>query len=356
MYFGSDNQTGASEQVFSFLQQANKGICAAYSDDDWTGRAVSKIQELFECDAEVYLVSTGTAANSMALACMTEAWDSIVCHGQSHIINDELTAPEFFTGGTRLIGLDTQLPKLTFDSLDEFLSHGSTHPPHNAVPKALSLTQMNESGQVYSLDEIQLMTRLAHDKGLTVHMDGARFANAIVALGCTPAELTWKAGIDVLTLGATKNGALSAEAAVFFNKKLSSNFIQHRKRSGHLISKGRWLGAQFVGWLEDNHWLDLAKHANDMSARLASGIEQSRNAQLVWPVMGNEVFVLLDKERINYLRNEGAVFYEWPKSFLAPELNITESQDIVRFVTSFQTSTDEVDKFLKLLDKLLQHS
>ena len=351
MYFGSDNQTGASEQVFSFLQQANEGICAAYSDDDWTGRAVNKIQEIFECDAEVFLVSTGTAANSMALACMTESWDSIVCHSQSHIINDELTAPEFFTGGARLIGLDKQLPKLTYESLDEFLSHGSVHPPHNAIPKALSLTQMNESGQVYSIDEIVSMTRLAHDKGLTVHMDGARFANAVAVLGCTPAELSWKAGIDVLTLGATKNGALCAEAAVFFNKKLSSNFIQYRKRSGHLISKGRWLGAQFVGWLEDNHWLDLAKHANDMSARLATGVEQSHNAKLVWPVMGNEVFVLLDKERINYLRDKGAVFYEWPQSFLAPELNVSEDQDIVRLVTSFQTSTDEVDSFLELLNR-----
>jgi len=351
MYFGSDNQTGASAQVFKYLQQANEGICTAYGDDEWTGRAVTKIQELFECDAEVFLVSTGTAANSMALACMTEPWDSIVCHGQAHIFNDELTAPEFFTGGARLIGLDTQQPKLGIDTLSEFLGHGSAHPPHNAIPKALSLTQMNESGQLYSLDEIKSMVRLAHDKGLTVHMDGARFANAIAALGCTPAELTWKAGIDVLTMGATKNGALCAEAVLFFNNKLSSRFIQHRKRSGHLISKGRWLGAQFVGWLEGDHWLDLAKHANAMSARLAEGIEQSRHATLVWPVMGNELFVLLDKGRITTLRDKGAVFYEWPKSFLAADFNIREHQDVVRMVTSFRTSTDEVNTFLDLLDR-----
>lgn len=308
MYFGSDNQVGASEQVFEYLHKANTGITAAYGDDEWTAKAVEKIQQLFETDAEVFLVSTGTAANSLALACITESFDSIICHGQAHIINDELTAPEFFTGGARLVGLDTERAKLSIDSLKSLLELGAAHPPHNAEPKALSLTQINESGQVYSIEEVTALSELAHEHGLNVHMDGARFANAVAALGCTPADITWKAGVDVLCLGATKNGALSAEAVVFFNKDLAKRFIQHRKRSGHLLSKGRWLGAQFCGWLENGHWLNLASHANAMAQRLARGIEADDLTELVWPVKANELFVKLPKTLIQSLRDqEGAV-------------------------------------------------
>ncbi len=349
MYFGSDNQTGASAQVFSTLQQANEGIDAAYGDDQWTARAIKEIQQLFDCEAEVFLVSTGTAANSLALSCLVKPWDSVVCHGQAHIINDELTAPEFFTGGARLIGLDADQPTLSYDTLVNYLAQGATHPPHNSVPTALSITQVTESGQVYSLETLTKLTSLAHEHGLSVHMDGARFANAVAALGCTPAELTWKAGIDVLTLGATKNGALSAEAVVFFNKTLAKDFIAQRKRSGHLISKGRWLGAQFCGWLQDNHWLDLASHANQMASQLTTALNEHSDYQVVWPVAANEVFVIMSKTNIHRLREAGAIFYEWPSAFLPKDLQLKPDSDVVRLVTSFRTTTEEVKTFTDLL-------
>ncbi|EAR07480.1 threonine aldolase family protein [Reinekea blandensis] len=351
MHFGSDNQAGASEQIFSFLQQANQGIEAAYGDDQWTARAVQAIKDWFEYDAEVFLVSTGTAANSMALACLCDPWDSVLCHGQAHIINDELTAPEFFTGGARLIGLDTQQAKLTLQTVRETLELGAAHPPHNAVPKALSLTQINESGQVYSPEEVKAFSNLAHDHGLHVHMDGARFANALEALGCSPAELTWKAGVDVLCLGATKNGALAAEAVVFFNRTLARHFVQHRKRSGHLLSKGRWMGAQFCGWLADDHWRTLARQANQCAQSLANAIEAHPLTHLVWPVKANELFVRLPKSLIQQLRDDGAVFYEWPRNFVPESLIIEDDEDIVRMVTSFQTRQEDVEQFIALLNQ-----
>lgn len=351
MYFGSDNQTGASEQVFSVLQQANQGVTAAYGEDEWSKQAIADIQKLFDCDAEVFLVSTGTAANSLALACMSAPWDSVVCHGQAHIINDELTAPEFFTGGARLVGLDTRLAKLTAESLQNYLAQGAAHPPHNAVPSVLSLTQLNESGQVYSVDEVTELCQIAHNHGLIVHMDGARFANALVALQCSPADLTWKAGVDVLCLGATKNGALSAEAVVFFNKSLAKNFVAQRKRSGHLISKSRWLGAQFVGWLQNNHWLALASHANRMAAKLAEALRQHNHCTVAWPVKGNELFVVMPKETITALRAQGAVFYEWPRTFLPEDFQLENTSDVVRLVTSFRTTEEEVEQFIRQLNR-----
>lgn len=350
MYFGSDNQVGASDPIFDFLQQANQGIQGAYGNDQWTERAVQAIRDWFECDAEVFLVSTGTAANAMALACMASPWDSILCHGQAHIINDELTAPEFYTGGARLIGLDTQQARLRPETVRHHLALGATHPTHNSVPSVLSLSQINESGQIYTPEEVGVFSDLAHGHGLNVHMDGARFANALAALQCTPAELTWKAGVDVLCLGATKNGALAAEAVVFFNRDLARNFVQHRKRAGHLLSKGRWLGAQFCGWLHDDHWLALARQANQTAARLAEALDNHPHTSLVWPVQANELFVKLPLTLIHYLRDLGVVFYEWPRNFVPESLSINPDEDIVRMVTSFRTTDADVNQFIAALN------
>lgn len=349
MYFGSDNQTGASDKVFAALQQANDGISTPYGDDEWTYKAKQQLQDAFDHEADIYFVSTGTAANSLALSSMVNPWDSILCHGQAHIINDELTAPEFFTGGARLIGLAANQPKLPLNAISECLAQGSAHPPHNAVPKALSLTQVTESGQVYSLEELSALTSIAHQHGLNVHMDGARFTNALVALNCSPAEMSWKAGIDVLSLGATKNGALCAEAVIFFNKPLAKQFVAQRKRAGHLISKGRWLGAQFVGWLEDDHWLTLAKQANQMAALLQQAFDTHPDYQVIWPVPANELFVIMDNDNKERLRAKGVIFYEWPAKFLPSDLAIDDSQSVVRLVTSFKTTTDDLNSFIELL-------
>ncbi|MDN3650712.1 low specificity L-threonine aldolase [Reinekea marina] len=349
MYFGSDNQTGASPQVLNAIIEANNAVTDAYGEDQWTQQACAKISEIFECDADVFLVNTGTAANSLALACMVDPWSSIICHGQAHIINDELTAPEFFTHGARLIGLDTQEAQLSAQSLSSYLSQGAAHPPHNAEPKALSITQASESGMVYSVEQVTELAKVAHQHGLTVHMDGARFTNALVNQKCTPAELTWKAGVDVLCLGATKNGALAAEAVVFFNKDLAKSFVARRKRSGHLLSKGRLYGAQICGWLENDHWIELAAHANQQASKLAAGIEAAQSTRLVWPTMANEVFAILPNQTIEKLRTAGAVLYEWIPGFLPRDLAIEKDESVVRLVCSFRTQDEEVAQFIEHL-------
>jgi len=351
MYFGSDNQSGASEQVFAALAQANAGVSAAYGDDDWTQQAVAQIQTTFDCPAEVFFVSTGTAANALALACMSSPWQIILCHAQAHIINDELTAPEFFSGGARLIGLDGGREKLSLATLTEYLSRGSAHPPHNAEPAVLSLTQVTESGQVYSIEELTALCAVAHQHGLTVHMDGARFANAVASQGCHPAAMSWQAGIDVLSLGATKNGALGAEAIVFFNRSLAANLVPLRKRSGHLVSKGRWLGAQFSAWLSNGHWLDLAGHANRMATQLEQGLLACPASRVIWPVAANEVFAILPRPLIAQLRAVGAVFYEWPRHFVPSHFNLSSDDEVVRLVTSFRTSAEEVSTFIDHLNR-----
>ena len=349
MYFGSDNQTGASKQVLATLQQANEGFSDAYGADEWTQQAIAMLQQCFNCDADIFLVSTGTAANALALSCLVQPWDSILCHGQAHIINDELTAPELFTGGARLIGLAAKQAKLPAAAVADFLAQTPLHAPHKSVARALSLTQASEAGQVYQLEEIRALTDIAHQHGLHVHMDGARFANAIAAVDCSPAAMTWQAGIDVLSLGATKNGALAAEAVIFFNKALAKDFVARRKRAGHLISKGRLLGAQMVGWLKNNHWLTLAAHANQMAAKIDQALAAHPDYQVIWPVPANELFVLMSKQNIARLRAEGAVFYEWPAAFLPAELAADKEHDVVRLVTSFQTEPQDVERFIAAL-------
>lgn len=349
MYFGSDNQAGVSAPIMQALAAANHGIAAAYSDDEWTQQAQAAIADWFECDAEVHFVSTGTAANCLALACSLKSWQIALCHGQAHIINDELTAPEFFTGGARLVGLDSQAPKLSASVLRHYLSQGAAHPPHNAEPALLSLTQLTESGQLYSLDELRELTDVAHEHGLRVHMDGARFANALVGLNCSPADMTWRAGIDVLSLGATKNGAMTAEAVVFFNRALAKDFVALRKRSGHLLSKGRWISAQFLAWLKNDHWRELAGHANEQAQRLAAGIAQHPESRIVWPTQGNEVFAVMPKSHIEALRAQGAIFYDWLPSFVPADHQVQPHEAMVRLVCSFQTDASEVDQFVNAL-------
>ncbi|RAU18835.1 low specificity L-threonine aldolase [Nitrincola tibetensis] len=352
MYFGSDNQAGVSAAIMQALVEANQGIAAAYSDDEWTHRARAAIADWFECDADVHFVSTGTAANCLALACSLEPWQIALCHGQAHIINDELTAPEFFTGGARLLGLDAQAPKLSAITLGHTLSQGSAHPPHNAEPAVLSLTQLTESGQVYSLEELRELTDIAHQYGLIVHMDGARFTNALVSLDCSPAEMTWRVGIDVLSLGATKNGAMTAEAVIFFKPSLAKKFVHLRKRSGHLLSKSRWISAQFLAWLKDDHWRELALHANQQARQLSAGIAEHPKCRIVWPTQGNEVFAVMPKALIQSLRDQGGIFYEWTPSFVPAEQRVREHEAMVRLVCSFQTKPCEVVQFIDALHRV----
>jgi threonine aldolase len=353
MNFGSDNQSGASNKVLHALVEANTGPSAGYGNDEWTVRAEEKLKQVFECELKAYFVTSGTAANCLALSCMANPWDMILCHAHAHIINDELTAPELFTGGARVQGLDENVSKLSSDGLGLFLESFDGHPPHTPMPKVLSLSQLTESGQVYELDELQVLCRKAKEYGMTVHMDGARFANALVSLDCTPAEMTWQAGVDVLCLGASKNGALAAEAVIFFDTTLAHDFEFRRKRSGHLLSKGRYLGAQFLAWLDQDHWLMLAKQANDFAREIATAINSSEKATLAWPVCGNEVFVLMDEALIDALRVQGAIFYEWPMRFLSEGqlLSCPNAFILVRLVVSHSTPVIEVNNLVCLIEK-----
>jgi len=293
MKFGSDNATGASASVLAAIQEANQGTTAGYGADNWSEAARTQLTEVFECELDVYFVATGTAANSLALASMVQPWESILCHAESHIANDESTAPEFMTGGARLVPLAAGHGKLETADLENYFATAGTLVPHNSRARALSLTQSSELGMVYTPDEVAGLTQVAQTAGVRVHMDGARFANAVAAIGCSPAELSWQAGVDVLCLGATKCGALAAEAVIFFNKKLADGFIHRRKRTGHLLSKGRLFGAQFVGWLKDGHWLELAGHANAMASELAFQLQQIDGVRMAWPTQANELFACI---------------------------------------------------------------
>jgi threonine aldolase len=345
MQFGSDNQTGASAQILDIIVTANSGYAHGYGDDAWTSRAVDALREVFEFDLDAFFVATGTAANSLALSCLVHPWEMVLCHGRSHIITDESTAPELFTGGARLVGLAHGEGKLSDRHLVDYFQNSSVEVPHNPRPAALSLTQVTESGLVYTPDEVASLTSTARSHQLAVHMDGARFANAIAALGCTPAEITWKAGIDILCLGATKNGCLAAEAVIFFKPGLSEHFIHRRKRAGHLLSKGRFLSAQIVGWLQDGHWLKLACHANQQAAHLAKRLASIPGVRVVWPTEANEVFVIMPKPMAHHLQALGAEFYEWYRESLPKDVSLNEDELFVRLVASFATEDQDVQEF-----------
>jgi threonine aldolase len=340
MQFGSDNHSGAASAVLDAIVAANDGHAGGYGSDPWTAKAVAALRDVFECDLEAYFVGTGTAANSLALACLVQPWEVVLCHAEGHILNDESTAPEFFSGGARLCGISDGDAKLQPAHLQRYFEQAGTMAPHNARARALSLSQIAENGLVYSPAEVTALSELAHRHGASVHMDGARFANAVAALGCTPAEISWKAGVDVLCLGASKNGALAAEAVLFFKPGLGEQFVNRRKRAGHLLSKGRFYGAQFAGWLQDGQWLQLASHANAQGARLAQVLQAAPGVRLAWPVQANEVFALMPEKLMQHLQAAGAVFYPWPKRAAPGALQAHEV--LVRLVTSFSTTDTEI--------------
>lgn len=351
MIFGSDNQTGASRQVLDMIQLANKGYTHGYGEDGWTEKAVSKLKDVFECDLEAFFVSTGTASNSLALSCMVAPWETILCHNHAHIFADESTAPELFSGGARLLPVANGAGKLTVEHIHTYLQSAGIHVPHNPLATALSITQASELGLVYSPDELKALSGICRKNGLKIHMDGARFANAVSSCGCSPAELTWKSGVDALSLGATKCGGLLAEAVIFFDKKLAETFEHRRKRAGHLLSKGRVFGAQFVGWLKNDHWLELAGHANSQATQLADTISSIDGMQIAWPVQANELFVTMPTTLAEYLQSQGAEFYEWYTEALPPDLELKPDETFVRLVTSFMTQDSHRLEFSEAIRK-----
>lgn len=350
MNFASDNTAAIAPGILSALNRANEGFALGYGNDALTRSIERRIGELFETEVAVFLVPTGTAANALSLAHITPPWGGVLCHEQAHIVTDECGAPEFFGGGIKLIGLPGENAKLTRGAVATAIERYSGHVPHQVNAAALSITQATEGGTLYRVEEIAALAELSHAHGLPVHMDGARFGNALARMNVSLAEATWKAGIDVLSFGATKGGAMAAEAVVFFDPARSAFMGERRKRAGHLLSKHRFLAAQFEGYLEDGYWLALARHANDMADLLADGL-RAAGAPIVWPVEANIVFTLLPRALDAKLKAEGATYYVRSNALAGDDVAIGPDQMLVRLVTSFATQRPEIEQFVSLVKR-----
>ena len=335
MDFASDNAAGASRKVLDAIIAANEGPSPAYGADAWTQRAEAMLSDIFEREVAAFLVATGTGANALALGAVTPPWGAVYCHEDSHVSDDECGAPEMFTHGAKLVGLPGALGKITPEALADALKRFPRGLVKQVQPASLSLSQATECGTAYALDEIAALARAAHAAGVKVHMDGARFTNAMLRLGCTPAQMTWKAGIDVLSFGGTKNGLLGVEAVVFFDPAKAWEFELRRKRGGHLFSKHRFLSAQMEAYLSDGLWLRLATQANAMGQRLVKGL-RDRQAH-VPPADANMLFPEWPAGHHDRLEAAGAHFYRFP----APE-----GRERARLVASWSTTEADVDRFL----------
>ena len=343
MDFTSDNAAGVSQPILEAIVAANAGPAPAYGADCFSAAAADCLREVFETDLTVFLVATGTAANALALAALCPPWGAVFCHQSAHVMTDECSAPEMFTGGAKLIGVGGGAGKIAPKALAASLAAFPRGLVKQAQPAALSLSQATECGTLYSCAEIAELSALAHAAGLSVHMDGARFANALAALGCSPAQMSWKAGVDILSFGATKNGALACEALVVFGAGKAETLPFQRKRSGHTVSKGRFLGAQMVAYLKDDHWLANARAANEQARRLAAGLAKAPGVRLPWPAEANEVFAFLPRGTDAALRAAGVRYYEWS----CRESGLAHGDEVfVRLVTSFSTTAAEVDKLV----------
>lgn len=348
MNFASDNTAGIAPEILTAIAKANTGFASAYGADDWTKRVEQRFAEVFEHEVAVFLVATGTAANSLALSYFSPPWGAVLCHAEAHITTDECGAPEFFGGGMKLIGLAGDGNKIAPATLEAALAQENWGPPHHVSPAVLSLSQSTEAGTVYRVQEIEALAAIAHKRGLAVHVDGARLANALVHLNVSPAEATWKAGVDALSFGATKGGALAAEAVLFFDRARRAGMHERRKRGGHLLSKHRFIAAQIEAYLADDLWLALARHANAMADRLREGLG---NAGLtpVWPVEANEIFIVLPRPLEARLRAAGANFYSWSTESLPAGITVPHDATLVRLVTSFATTARDVERFVSSL-------
>lgn len=343
MNFASDNTSGIAPEILDALARANHGTAASYGEDEITAQLERNFAEIFETDVTVFPVATGTAANALALATLTPPWGAILCHQESHIFTNEANAPEFYTGGAKLVPLGGADGKLDAATVAQQLPGGlgSVHYPQ---PSVISLTQSTEAGTVYRPAEVAAIAEVARPHGLSLHMDGARFANAVAFLdGATPADITWRAGVDVLTFGATKNGAMAAEAVVFFGSRAETRAAAHefgfrRKRGGHLWSKLRFLSAQLEAYLADGLWLRNAYRANRAASRLAEGLRRIPSVELLYPVEANEVFVSMPEKTIRALEAAGFGILRW-------------DDGNIRLVTSFDTLDGDIDAFLEIVDE-----
>lgn len=334
MNFRSDNEAPVNPTILQAIIDANQGFEVSYGYDTYSEQFTEQCQQLFESWCEVLPLTTGTAANSIAMALSCPPYGSILCHEDAHLNRDECGAPEFYTAGAKLIPLPGKHGKIDIGYLDQYLANTGVHGEHESLPCTISLTQCTEAGTVYSLKELNQFKQIKEKYGLALHMDGARFANALQTLACSPAAMTWQAGIDMLSFGATKNGAMMAESLIVFNTQYIQQIRRHRKRSGHLISKMRFVSAQLLSYLKDDLWLKLASHANAQAQYFYQHTQQK--ITFLHPVDANEVFCRLPIELIDSLTAEGFEFHIWPGH-----------KDVIRLVFSHATKQSSTEHLIK---------
>ena len=337
--FASDNYAGLCPEAALAMEQANAGHVRSYGDDPWTGQASDLIREVFETDCEVFFVFNGTAANSLSLASLCQSYHSILCHELAHVETDECGAPEFFSNGTKMLLVPGVNGKIDPSGVERMVKKRTDI--HFPKPRVVSVTQATEVGTVYSPDELKAVWSKAKSFNLRMHMDGARFANAVASLGCAPKEITWQAGVDVLCFGGTKNGMAVGEAVVFFNRELAAEFEYRCKQAGQLASKMRFLSAPWVGMLKNGAWLRHAAHANAMAARLEDALRELSGVTLLFPRQANGVFAELPRKAIEGLWARGWLFY----TFIGA--------GGCRFMCSWDTQPEDVDELVADLKQLL---
>jgi threonine aldolase len=338
--FRSDNSAGVAPEILTAIADANVGSAIAYGADETTARLEHRIREVFEHDtARVFPVTSGTAANALALTALSPPWGAVLCHETAHILNSEGGATSMLGGGAVMKGVPGEDFRMTPDALRAALGSITWGDPHHSQPSVLSFTQPTDMGTIYPLQELAELAAIAHGSGLKVHLDGARFANALIALECSAAALTWRAGVDAVSLGATKNGGLSAEAIVVFDPDAADELVYRTKRSGHVTSKMRFQSAQILAYLADDLWLRLARHSNDRMAQLAAGLAELGVDFINRPDV-NMLFVRLPAEAIDRLERAGLLFYRM-------------GHDSIRLVTSWQTTEDEIAAALVRFESVL---
>ncbi|MGA2174753.1 MAG: low specificity L-threonine aldolase [Verrucomicrobiota bacterium] len=337
--FASDNYAGICPEAWAAMEQANHGHAAAYGNDSWTQEAADLIRDIFETRCEVFFVFNGTAANSLSLASLCQSYHSIICHELAHVETDECGAPEFFSNGTKVLTVGGAGGKMTPDAIQRIVERRSDI--HYPKPRAVSLTQATEVGTVYSADELKAIWAVAKSLGLRIHMDGARFANAVVSLGVKPKEITWQAGVDVLCFGGSKNGVGIGDAVVFFDVKLAEEFAYRCKQAGQLASKMRYLSAPWLGLLREGAWLRHAAHANRMAARLEAGLRRSAGVKFLFPRQANAVFAEIPPAAVDGMWKKGWLFYTFIGS------------GGCRLMCAWDTTEADVDAFLGDLNSVL---
>ena len=338
----SDNITGISDKVLQAIINVNEGTAFAYSEDEITAKSEERYKEIFEKDDLIsHNLVSGTATNTLIISTLCPTYGVTFCHEHSHVYADECGGVEFQSGGAKLHPIIGENGKFTPAALEEAIGRYFVGEPHHSQPAAVTIANSTEAGTVYKPDEIGALSEIAKKHNLKFHMDGARFANALTTIGCSPAEMTWKVGIDALSFGTTKNGTMGAETAIYFNQNDGDGFIYRSMRSGHLLSKSRFIAAQILAYLEDEHWLDTAKHANKMAKNLASAIAKSMGIEFQYPQQTNVMFVKMVPELHNAFEEAGINYF-----------SSNEGDKVgARFVTAFNTQQDEIDRMIDVISR-----